>query len=52
MSGFSAYDIAKLHDDREDLDDTHCPHGESWGDPCSQCGDECEEENVGRGEDE
>lgn len=52
MSGFTAYDIAKFHDDREDLDENHCPHGESWDDPCSQCGDECEEENADRGEDE
>lgn len=37
MIGFSAYDIAKLHDDREDFDDNHCPHGESWGDPCNEC---------------
>lgn len=41
MSGFSSYDIDKFHDDREDFDNNHCPHGESWDDPC----DECEAEN-------
>lgn len=46
MSGFSAYDIAKLHDDREDFDDNHCPHGESWGDPCGECWTAREEQEA------
>lgn len=37
----TAYDLWKFHDDREDFDNNHCPHGESWDDPC----DECEAEN-------
>lgn len=32
-----AYDLWKLHDDREDFDNNHCPHGESLDDPCGEC---------------
>lgn len=35
----SAYDLWKFHDDREDFDNNHCPHGESLSDPCNECWD-------------
>lgn len=40
MSGFSSYDLWKFHDDREYFDNNHCPHGESWDDPCGECWEE------------
>lgn len=44
MIGFSEYDIAKFHDYREDFDDAHCPHGESWDDYCRECDEQEREE--------
>ncbi len=37
MSGFTAYDLWKFRDYREEFDETHCPHGESLSDPCNEC---------------